>query len=163
MTAALQDPADTWISNIDYSTSGEVTFDVASQSAGAPARSAVIVLSYTGATDVEVKVNQAPGAGGTKDYTVTWTASAAANLGSTISSQGGTDSGTIATTCADPELSYDWNYTRSLVTLKPEKNDYLALSSGYIQMGSSNALENAVFSTSNIPGTIKEVTVDCWS
>ena len=163
LTAALKEPAVDWISNIDYSTSGEVTFDVAPQPEKAPARNAVIVLSYTGAPDVEVKVNQEAGVGSTKDYTVTWTASAAANLGSTISSQGGTDSGTIATTCADPELSYNWNYTRSLVKLNSGKTDYLAFSDGYIQMGSKNALENAVFSTSNIPGTIKTVTVDCWS
>lgn len=71
LTAALQDPADTWISNIDYSTSGEVTFDVAPQSAGDPARSAVIVLSYTGAPDYEVEVNQAAGAGGTTTKTFT--------------------------------------------------------------------------------------------
>lgn len=70
LTAALQAPAD-WISNIDYSTDGEVTFDVAAQSAGDPARSAVIVLSYTGAPDVEVKVNQAAGAGGTTTKTFT--------------------------------------------------------------------------------------------
>ena len=73
LTAALQDPADTWISNIDYSTSGKVTFDVAAQSAGDPARSAVIVLSYTGADDVEVTVNQAAGAGGTTTKTLTIT------------------------------------------------------------------------------------------
>ena len=108
---------------------------------------------------VVVKKDKAGGS----DYTVSWTATAAANLGSPIGSQGGTDSGTIATTCADPALSYDWNYTRSLVTLKSGKSDYLALASGYIQMGSSNALENAVFRTSAIPGTIKSVTVDCYS
>lgn len=71
LSATLQDPDDTWISNIDYSTSGEVTFDVAAQSAGDPARSAVIVLSYTGASDVEVEVNQAAGSSGKKEYTAT--------------------------------------------------------------------------------------------
>lgn len=71
LTATLQDPDDTWISNIDCSTSGEVTFDVAAQSAGDPARSAVIVLSYTGAPDVEVEVNQAAGSGGKTEYTAT--------------------------------------------------------------------------------------------
>lgn len=73
LTATLQDPEDTWISNIDCSTSGEVTFDVAAQSAGDPARSAVIVLSYTGAPDVEVEVNQAAGTGGTTTKTLTIT------------------------------------------------------------------------------------------
>lgn len=77
LTAALQDPSDTWISNIDYSSDGEVTFDVAAQETDAAARSAVIVLSYTGADDVEVTVNQAagPSSGGggtpTLQYTLT--------------------------------------------------------------------------------------------
>lgn len=64
LTAAKKDNSVTWISNIDYSTSGKVTFDVAAQEAGSPARSAVIVLSYTDAEDVEVTVNQAKGAAG---------------------------------------------------------------------------------------------------
>lgn len=68
LTAALQDPADTWISNIDYGTDGQVSFDVAAQEGGAAARSAVIVLSYTGADDVEVTVNQAAGAGASYDF-----------------------------------------------------------------------------------------------
>lgn len=74
LTAVLQDPSDTWIDNIDYSTPGEVTFDVAAQGSGDPERSAVIVLSYTGAEDVEVTVNQAAGAGAvvSKTYTITW-------------------------------------------------------------------------------------------
>lgn len=71
LTAALKNPADTWISNIDYSTDGEVSFDVAAQATGDPARSAVIVLSYTGADDVEVQVNQAAGAGGITTKTLT--------------------------------------------------------------------------------------------
>ena len=54
-----------WISNIDYATSGQVTFNVAAQETGATARSGVITLSYTGAPDVEVTVNQAAGEGGT--------------------------------------------------------------------------------------------------
>lgn len=70
LTAALKDPADTWITNIDFSTPGEVTFDVAAQGSGAPARDAVIVLSYTGAANVEVEVNQAAGAGAGPSKTV---------------------------------------------------------------------------------------------
>lgn len=70
LTAALQDPEDTWISNINYNTVGKVTFDVAAQVANAPARSAVIVLSYDGADDVEVTVNQAAGSGGTTTKTL---------------------------------------------------------------------------------------------
>lgn len=60
-----------WISNIDYATSGQVTFDVAAQETGAAARSGVITLSYTGAPDVEVTVNQAAGSGGTTTKTFT--------------------------------------------------------------------------------------------
>ncbi len=61
-----------WISNINYATSGQVTFDVAAQGTGAAARSGVITLSYTGAPDVQVTVNQAAGAGGstTKTFTI---------------------------------------------------------------------------------------------
>lgn len=61
-----------WISNINYATSGQVTFDVAAQGSGAAARSGVITLSYTGAPDVQVTVNQAAGAGGstTKTFTI---------------------------------------------------------------------------------------------
>lgn len=44
-----------WIENISV-TSNQVTFDVAANTGGA--RSGVITLSYTGATDVEVTVNQ---------------------------------------------------------------------------------------------------------
>lgn len=160
LTAALQDPLDTWISNIDYGTDGEVSFDVEAQGTGDPARSAVIVLSYTGAPDVEVTIDQAAGEGGTQDYTVTWTASAAANLGSTISSVNGTNSGTISTTCANPSLSYDWSYTRTLIS----GSDYMGYQASYgIQLGKNGGVENVVFSTSNIPGTIKSVTITCSS
>lgn len=72
LTAALKDASATWISNIDCDTDGEVSFDVAAQAEGAPARSAVIVLSYEGADDVEVTVNQAAGSGGitTKTFSI---------------------------------------------------------------------------------------------
>lgn len=60
-----------WISNINCATSGKVTFDVAAQEPGAAARSGVITLSYSGAPDVEVTVNQAAGSGGTTTKTLT--------------------------------------------------------------------------------------------
>ena len=50
-----------WISNIEYPTSGKVTFDVAEQATGAEARTATITLSYPGAEPVTVTVNQAAG------------------------------------------------------------------------------------------------------
>ena len=63
LTAALkvQEPAVTWITNINYGTAGSVTFDIAAQETDAAERSAVIVLSYEGAENVEVTVNQAAG------------------------------------------------------------------------------------------------------
>lgn len=65
----------TWIKNFDYSTDGEVSFEVEAQDAAAPARSGIITLSYDGAADVEVTVNQAAGAGAEKSsYTITWNA-----------------------------------------------------------------------------------------
>ena len=63
----------TWIHDFDYSVDGEVSFDVDAQSSGDPARSGVITLSYTGAEDVTVTVNQAAGAGGTTTKTLTIT------------------------------------------------------------------------------------------
>lgn len=95
-TAALQDPSDTWISDIDYSTTdGEVTFNVAAQGSGNPSRSAVIVLSYTGAADVEVTVNQAAGPGGvskgdTKTYSISSSTSNAQSFNKLL---GNTDPG----------------------------------------------------------------------
>ena len=86
--------------------------------------------------------------------TVTWTATAAANLGSKISAQGETATGTISTG------TYSWDYTRTLVSLKSGKTDYIALQgSTWIQLGSSSALESLSLTTSEIEGTIKSVTV----
>lgn len=152
LTAALQNPADTWISNINSSTSGEVTFDVAAQSEKAPARSAVIVLSYTGAPDVEVKVNQAAGAGGTQDYTTTWTATEG-GLGT------GIGSGTITTTTFGTNATQSWDYTRTLKS----GSSYTGWTSNCIQLGKNGGVENLTLRTSNIPGTIKSVSVECSS
>lgn len=52
-----------WIHDFDYSVDGEVAFEVDAQADGDPERSGVITLSYTGASDVIVTVNQAAGAG----------------------------------------------------------------------------------------------------
>ena len=52
-----------WIHDFDYSVDGEVSFEVDAQSPGAAAREGIITLSYTGASDFEVTVNQAAGAG----------------------------------------------------------------------------------------------------
>lgn len=50
-----------WITNISTSTAGKVTFNVAAQTDGNPARSGNITLSYSGAENVVVVVNQAKG------------------------------------------------------------------------------------------------------
>lgn len=86
------------------------------------------------------------------EQTVSWSASTGA-LGTAISSEGGTATGTISTG------TFSWNYTRTLATLKSGKSDYVAMSGSYMQLGSSNAGEDVEFRTSNIPGTIKSVTV----
>ncbi len=91
------------------------------------------------------------------DKTVTWTASAAANLGSTIAAVNGTATGTINTTNGSD--SYSWDYTRTLIS----GADYMQMSSGYIQLGKNGGVENITFTTSAIPGTIKSVSVDCSS
>lgn len=90
------------------------------------------------------------------ETTVSWTATAN-SLGTTISKLNGTAVGTIQTG------SFEWNYTRTLVSLTSGKKDYVAMSNGYMQLGSSNAGETLQLTTSTIPGTIKSVAVDCWS
>lgn len=62
-----------WIHDFDYSVDGEVSFEVDAQTAGDPARSGNITLSYTGADNVVVVVNQAAGAGAgpSLQYTLT--------------------------------------------------------------------------------------------
>lgn len=76
LTATLQDATVTWISNIDYSVNGKVTFDVAAQEDGASARSGEIILSYDGADSKIVTVNQAAGEGGVSAYDYIFTSTA---------------------------------------------------------------------------------------
>lgn len=59
-----------WIHSFDYTTEGEISFEVDAQEAGAPERSGEITLEYPGANSVKVVVNQAPGAGGVTYYFV---------------------------------------------------------------------------------------------
>ena len=90
----------------------------------------------------------------TDTNTVSWTATEAANLGSQISSQGGTDEGTISTG------DYSWNYTRTLTSLASGKSDNISFQgTTWIQLGSNNSMESIEFTTSAIPGTIKSVSV----
>lgn len=93
------------------------------------------------------------------DTTVTWTATAANNLGSQISSKGKTATGTVTLTDGGTN-SFSLSYTRTLVNLKSGKSDYISWQgSTWIQLGSSNALESLSFNTSAISGTIKSVSV----
>ena len=89
--------------------------------------------------------------------TVTWTATKAADLGSKISSVNGTNTGTIKTG------EFEWNYTRTLKKLASGKSDYINMTNDYLQLGSGSALEYVTFTTQNIPGIIKSVSVDCAS
>ena len=85
--------------------------------------------------------------------TVSWTVSKDA-LGSKIDSEGGTDKGTISTG------TYEWNYTRTLTSLKSGSGDNISYQGEtWIQLGSNNAMESIEFTTSNIPGTVKSVSV----
>ena len=62
-----------WIHDFDYTTAGEIGFEVDAQEAGAMERSAEITLAYTDAKSVKVTVNQAAGAGVTTYYYVPMT------------------------------------------------------------------------------------------
>lgn len=91
-----------------------------------------------------------------EEKTVTWTASTGA-FGSAISSVNGTATGNISTG------SYQWNYTRTLTALTSKKSDCCQMSNGYMQCGSNNAANDLVLTTSNIPGTIKTIVINCAS
>lgn len=91
---------------------------------------------------------------GTRDYTVTWTVHKDA-LGNPAST------GFIYTTNAEEDLSNDWTYKRT--NKSGDGYTGTGLFNGYLQIGSRNTVENLEFSTSDIPGTIVSVTVDCAS
>lgn len=55
----------TWISNISVSSS-TVTFTVAAQAAGASSRAGTVTLAYSGASSVQVGINQEAGEGGSQ-------------------------------------------------------------------------------------------------
>ena len=91
------------------------------------------------------------------DKTVSWAATAANDFGSAISTVNNSNTGTISTG------SFSWDYTNTLTYLKNNKSDYQAFSNGFIQIGSGNAYHSLTLSTSEIPGTIKSVSVECSS
>ena len=94
-----------------------------------------------------------------EDTTVTWKA-ASGSLGTQISAVNGTAKGTIKTG------KISWSYTRTLKKLSNNKKDNIQFNSktGYIQLGSKNALENiSLTTTTNIPGIVKSISIDCGS
>lgn len=139
LTAALQDPSDTWISNIDYSTDGEVTFDVAAQTAGDPARSAVIVLSYTGAPDVEVTVNQAAGSGGKTEYTATLAITSGVTANGTLTDDKGN------------------SWTLTAVTNGWTSNN------GYIHVGSNSKAATSITLTTSAYSSVDIKEIHVWA
>ena len=90
------------------------------------------------------------------DQTVTWTATSGA-LGTTGATNNQPQSGTIKTN------SYNWNYTRTLYSGSQYAPTWIGGSTNIIQLGKNGCVENITFTTSNIPGTIKSVSVYCAS
>ena len=86
------------------------------------------------------------------DVTTSWTASSGA-LGS------GIGSGNINTTVSGTSTTQSWSYTRTLSS----GTSYTGWSSNCVQLGKNGGVENLTLSTSNIPGTIKSVSVECSS
>ena len=80
------------------------------------------------------------------ESTVTWAATSG-GLGT------GIGTGTISTG------SYSWSYERTL----DSGSSYTGWGYSCIQLGKNGGVENISFTTSNIPGTIKSVSVDCAS
>lgn len=126
----------TWIKDFDYSTPGEVSFEVEAQAAAALARSGKITLSYDGADDVVVTVNQAAGAGpgGTKTSTLIFTAKC-------------NGSGT-----ADDDVS--WTVTSDGTESNFDNTKGIHYGTGSAQVGYIQ------LSTSGISGTITKVVVN---
>lgn len=95
------------------------------------------------------------------DKTVTWTATNGA-LGSNTVTTTTNATGNISTG------SYSWNYTRSYYSHTNSNTDAVGWQGPnggkkYIQLGKNGFVEELTLTTSNIPGTIKSVTVDCAS
>jgi hypothetical protein len=122
-----------WIHVFDYSTPGEVCFEVDAQATDADARSGIITLSYSGAEDVTVTVNQAagPSSGGSYSWVETPLASITSsdvfvivgNNGSNYAMSNGNGTGSapsaVAVTVTGTKITSDvadnikWNLTVS--------------------------------------------------
>ena len=136
----------------------EFTFNPTTSTALQTTDTSVSITWGGKSTSQEITVSS--GSQQTQDYTVTWTAAAAANLGSTISAVNGTASGNITVAATGGTPSYSVGYTRTLIS----GSDYMGYGAAYgIQLGKDGGVENIEFRTSNIPGTIKSVTLNCSS
>lgn len=62
-----------WITNLNYATTGQVTFSVSAQDPGVGMREGIITLTYDGAEDVAVTVKQAAGEGYSITYAYSFT------------------------------------------------------------------------------------------
>ena len=93
---------------------------------------------------------------------VSWAATTN-SLGDKIDSEGNTASGTINLAAEGGTPSYEWSYTRTLEKLATGKADYCQMSGDYMQLGSNNALQSIVFSTTNMTSVkIKKIIVNAY-
>ena len=143
-----------WIHDFDYSVAGEISFEVDAQESGAASRSGVITLSYTGANDVEVTVNQAAGPGGSSTYTYLFTnKSWNATLGSvTANWTSGQDGGgfsnggvQVSTTTTGANATSPATFTNvSNVVVTYNTNKSAGAGAIKIKIGSNSEVSNSV-------------------
>lgn len=146
-------------SNPDAATvnaSGVIT-GVAAGGARITASVAAYVTDYTSVAAVSAykDITVTPASG---NVTVTWTATSGA-LGGVISEVNGTATGTIATKATGGTPSYNWSYTRTLIS----GTDHVSWSYSNVQLGKNGGVENLTIETDKIPGTIVSVEVECAS
>ena len=120
---------------------------------GQAGNSATITVSGTGVTSVSCEVSVITASTiQYEDKTASWSISTANDLGSNETAQGIT--GNISTG------SFQWTYTRTLVSGDAYTG---SITNGYLQIGKNGGVDNIEFSTSNISGKIKSVTINCAS
>ncbi len=163
MTKKSYSAGDAWdpsglVATGNYNISGakvltDVDWAYSPETALAGTTSVNVTASKAGVTSAAFTVNGIT-VSAAEEHTVSWTASSGA-LGSSISTVGGTATGHISTG------SLQWDYTRTLKS----GTDTVGWQGGQgaIQLGKNGGVENAVFSTSNIPGTVKSVAIECAS
>lgn len=138
--ASISASADvSWIHDFDYSTPGEVSFEVDAQSPGADSRTGNITLSYTGADDVVVEVNQAAGSGGKTEYTATLAIS----------------SGVTSNTTLTDDKGNSWSLTA--VTNGWNSN------SGYIHIGSNSKAATSITLTTSAYSSVDIKEIHVWA